>query len=124
MNRDQMLSFRFLRVVQSSMSKLRIALFATVALPVVFGLVHITHVRAQSTPETSTQSIADTWQGTLHAGRICGPWSRSQRRTLGDTKQFFTASTRVELLPVTKITLEGTTVKMSLTMIGGSYEGS
>lgn len=41
MNRDQMLSFRFLRVVQSSMSKLRIALFATVALPVVFGLVHI-----------------------------------------------------------------------------------
>jgi hypothetical protein len=37
---------------------------AAIALPMFCGLVHITQVRAQSTTD-----IADTWQGTLHAGQ-------------------------------------------------------
>jgi beta-lactamase regulating signal transducer with metallopeptidase domain len=42
---------------------------ATVAAPVVFGLVHITGVRAQATAQNAAQGIADTWQGTFHVDR-------------------------------------------------------
>ena len=46
-----------------------VAVLSTVAATAFFGSVHITHVRAQAKPENATQSIADTWQGTIHPGR-------------------------------------------------------
>jgi uncharacterized protein (TIGR03435 family) len=42
---------------------------ATIAVPMVFGLLHITEVRAQSKPATPATNIAATWQGTLHTDR-------------------------------------------------------
>jgi hypothetical protein len=41
----------------------------TVAAVALFGLVDAAQSRAQSPTNNKTQSIADTWQGTLHAGR-------------------------------------------------------
>jgi hypothetical protein len=41
----------------------------TVAAVALFGLVDPAQGRAQSTTENKTQSIAGSWQGTLHAGR-------------------------------------------------------
>ena len=41
--------------------------FIAVATPIVFGLVHINQVHAQTTAENAT-GIAGTWQGTLHPG--------------------------------------------------------
>jgi hypothetical protein len=35
----------------------------------IMATVHTTHLRAQAKPENPAQNIADTWQGTLHAGR-------------------------------------------------------
>ena len=35
----------------------------------ILATMHTAHMRAQAKPENPAQNIADTWQGTLHAGR-------------------------------------------------------
>ncbi|HEY6338574.1 MAG TPA: TIGR03435 family protein [Candidatus Sulfotelmatobacter sp.] len=103
---------------------LGLAMVAAVAAPVVFGLLHVTPVRAQSTAENPTQNIADTWQGTLHAGRDLRTVVKISKADDGGYKAvFYSIDQGGDGIPVTKITLEGTIVKMSLTAVGGSYEG-
>ncbi len=48
---------------------LSLAAVMAVALPVTFGLVHATQVRAQSAPANPASDIAATWQGILHTNR-------------------------------------------------------
>jgi uncharacterized protein (TIGR03435 family) len=48
---------------------LRVAGWLTVAAVALFVLVAAAQSRAQSPTDNKTQSIADTWQGTLHPGR-------------------------------------------------------
>jgi uncharacterized protein (TIGR03435 family) len=103
---------------------LSLAGIAAVALPIVFGLVHIPQVRAQSAAENPVQDIADTWQGTLHAGRDLRIVYKISKADGGGYKALsYSIDQSGDPIPVTKITLEGRTVKMSLTMIGGTYEG-
>jgi uncharacterized protein (TIGR03435 family) len=85
--------------------------------------VNSTHVRAQTKTESPAQNIADTWQGTLHAGRDLRTIVKISRAEDGGYKAvFYSIDQGGDSLPVTKITLDGTTVKMALTM-GGTYEG-
>jgi uncharacterized protein (TIGR03435 family) len=103
---------------------LTMAAVAAIAAPVFLGLVHIPQVRAQSTAENPTTNIADTWQGTLHAGQDLRTVVKISKADGGGYKAvFYSIDQGGAPLPVTKITLEGTTVKMSLTAIGGTYEG-
>jgi uncharacterized protein (TIGR03435 family) len=89
-----------------------------------FSPVHMTHVRAQAKAENATQSIADTWQGTLHAGQDLRTVVKISKADDGGYKAvFYSIDQGGDGFPVTKITLDGSTVKMTLTMIGGSYEG-
>src|SRR5580704_10281621 len=95
-----------------------------IAASIIFGKVSVTPVRAQSKAESPTQSIADTWQGTLHAGQDLRIVVKISKADGGGYKAlFYSIDQGGAPLPVTKITLEGTAVKMSLTMIGGTYEG-
>jgi hypothetical protein len=92
-----------------------------IAVSIFFGLVHIMPVRAQSAAENPAQNIADTWQGTLHAGQDLRTVVKISKADGGGYKAlFYSIDQGGAPLPVTKITLEGTTVKMSLTMIGGT----
>ena len=87
-----------------------------VALPIVFGLVQISQVRAQSAPANPAQDIAGTWQGTLHAGKDLRTVVKISKADGGGYKAvFYSIDQGGDGIPVTKITLEGTTVKMSLT---------
>ena len=98
---------------------LSMAAIAAITLPMFFGLVHITQVRAQSTTD-----IADTWQGTLHAGKDLRTVLKVSKADGGGYKAlFYSIDQGGDGIPVTKITLDGTSVKMSLTMIAGTYEG-
>ncbi len=100
------------------------AVLLTVAATSIFGPVHIARVRAQAKAENAPQGIADTWQGTLHAGRDLRTVVKISKADDGGYKAvFYSIDQGGDGLPVTKITLDGTTVKMSLTMIGGTYEG-
>jgi uncharacterized protein (TIGR03435 family) len=96
---------------------------AVLAMPVVFGLVHVTVAHAQPAGN-STQSLVDTWQGTLHAGKDLRTVVKISKADGGGYKAlFYSIDQGGDPLPVTKITLDGTTVKMTLTAIGGTYEG-
>src|SRR5580692_6056190 len=97
---------------------------AAIAAPVFLGLVRIPQVRAQSTAENPTTNIADTWQGTLHAGQDLRTVIKISKADGGGYKAvFYSIDQGGAPLPVIKITLEGATVKMSLTSISGTYEG-
>jgi uncharacterized protein (TIGR03435 family) len=103
--------------------KVLLAVVATVAvaMPVTFGLVHVTRAHAQA--KTDAQNIADTWQGTLHAGQDLRTVVKITKDGAGYQAAFYSIDQGGMPLKVTKITLDGSTVKMTLTMIGGSYEG-
>jgi uncharacterized protein (TIGR03435 family) len=100
------------------------AAIVAVAVPVVFGLVHITQVRAQATAGNAAQDIADTWQGTLHAGRDLRIVAKISKVDGGGYKAvFYSIDQGGDGIPVSKVALDGTTVKFTITPIGGSYEG-
>ena len=103
---------------------LSVAGWLTVTVAVLFGLLDAAQGRAQSPTENTAQSIADTWQGTLHAGQDLRTVVKISKADDGGYKAvFYSIDQGGAALPVTKITLDGTTVKMTLTMIGGTYEG-
>jgi uncharacterized protein (TIGR03435 family) len=99
---------------------LRMAGWLTVAAVALFVLV----AAAQSPTDNKTQSIADTWQGTLHARQDLRTVVKITKADDGGYKAvFYSIDQGGDGLPVTKITVDGTAVKMTLTMISGTYEG-
>ena len=91
-----------------------------VLLPVGSGLVPVRQVRAQ----TTTDTLADTWQGTLHAGKDLRTVLKITKAEGGGYKAvFYSIDQGGDGIPVTKITLDGSAVKMSITAIGGTYDG-
>jgi uncharacterized protein (TIGR03435 family) len=96
----------------------------TVAGVVLFGLVDTAQSRAQSPTANTAQSIADTWQGTLHAGQDLRTVVKISKADDGGYKAvFYSIDQGGAVIPVTKITLDGATVKMALVALGGTYEG-
>jgi uncharacterized protein (TIGR03435 family) len=103
---------------------LRVAGWLTFAAVALFVLIAAAESRAQSPTDNKAQSIADTWQGTLHAGQDLRTVVKITKADAGGYKAvFYSIDQGGDGLPVTKITVDGTTVKMTLTMISGTYEG-
>lgn len=102
---------------------LGVAALAVISAPVITGLGHVAPVQAQAAPANPPQDIADTWQGTLHAGSDLRTVVKISKADGGYKAVFYSIDQGGNPLPVTKIILDGTTVKMSLTAIGGTYEG-
>ncbi len=101
---------------------LTLTAFLTMAAPALLPTLPMTHVYAQAKAEAPT--LADTWQGTLHAGRDLRIVVKISKGDDGGYKAvFYSIDQGGDGLPVTKITVDGSTVKMSLTQIGGTYEG-
>jgi len=116
-----------------------------VAVPVVFGLVHINHAYAQTmaakistavpvirpvlqaaTPkaEANLQDLAGTWQGTLHVGKDLRVVFKVTKDDKGGYKAAnYSIDQGGMLIPVNSITLRDGTVKMDIKAVGGTYEG-
>jgi uncharacterized protein (TIGR03435 family) len=89
-----------------------------------FGAASTTELRAQQPPEKTTQSLADTWQGTLHAGQDLRIVVKISKADDGGYKAvFYSIDQTGEGIPVTKISRDGTAVTFSVGMIAGSYDG-
>ena len=115
---------RVVRKLDFSKILLNAAGWITLAIAIVFGTAHVSQAGAQATATTPAPSVADTWQGTLHAGQDLRIVVKISKADDGGLKAvFYSIDQGGDGLPVTKITLDGTTVKMTLTMIGGTYEG-
>jgi uncharacterized protein (TIGR03435 family) len=97
---------------------------AAVTVPVGFGLLHITRVHAQANTAGAPQTIADTWQGTLHAGQDLRIVIKIAKG-VGDayTATFYSIDQGGNSVPVTKMEVNGANVKMTLALLDGTYEG-
>jgi len=70
------------------------------------------------------QDVSATWQGTLHAGQDLRIVVKISKADAGGYKaDFYSIDQGGQALPVDKITVDGTSVKMALKLIGGTYDG-
>src|SRR5271156_4017575 len=85
---------------------LRVAGWLTVGAVALFVLV----AAAQSPTDNKTQSIADTWQGTLHAARDLRTVVKITKADNGGYKAvFYSIDQGGDGLPVSNITVDGST---------------
>jgi uncharacterized protein (TIGR03435 family) len=98
--------------------------FAAAILVLLLGAALPARFFAQAAPAANPQDIAGTWQGTLHAGRDLRIVIKITKDDKGGYKAvFYSIDQGGQPLPVTSITEQGTAIKMTLTAIGGTYEG-
>ena len=92
--------------------------------PIPLGEPHPTIASRAMVSLSATQDIADTWQGTLHAGKTLRTVLRISKANSGGYKaSFYSIDQGGRPFPVTNITLEGTTVKYSIKAFDLTYEG-
>jgi uncharacterized protein (TIGR03435 family) len=96
---------------------------ALAALPV-FGLLPASQGSAQAAAENQAQGIVGTWQGTLHAGRDLRIVVKISKADGGGYKaDFYSIDQGGAPISANKLTLDGTAVNISVTAIGGAYDG-
>ncbi len=95
------------------------------AAPLAFGLLigNQAKASAQAPAASAPQDIADTWQGTLHVGKDLRIVLKVTKADSGYKAAFYSIDQGGAPIPVAKTTLEGNTFKLSVTAIGGTYEG-
>jgi uncharacterized protein (TIGR03435 family) len=95
-----------------------------VASPVVFGPVSENQARAQTGAPSSAPDIVATWQGTLHGGQDLRTVLKVNKADDGGYKaDFYRIDQGGQPFPVTKITLDGSTLKYTITPLDLKYEG-
>ncbi len=92
---------------------------AAIALPMASGLTRLTDVHAQ----VSSGGLADTWQGTLAVEKGLRTVVKITKADGGYKAVFYSIDQGGDGIPVTKITLDGSDVTMTLTAIDGKYNG-
>lgn len=79
---------------------------------------------AQTAPPTASHDLADTWQGTLHAGRDLRTVVKITKGDNGGYKGvFYSLDQGAMPLTLDSVTLQGSEVKFSLNLVGGKFEG-
>jgi uncharacterized protein (TIGR03435 family) len=100
-----------------------------VVAPISIGRIHASESHAgpqgqQSATGSQAGTLADTWQGTLHAGqdlRIVVKISKADNS--GYKAVFYSIDQGGDGIPADSVTLDGTAVKMAVKRIAGTYEG-
>jgi uncharacterized protein (TIGR03435 family) len=69
------------------------------------------------------QDVTGTWQGTLNVGKGLRTVLKISKADSGLKATFYSIDQGGQGIPVTAVTLQGTTLKYSITAIGGTYEG-
>jgi len=98
-----------------------VALLA-VSVPVIFGVLHLAEVRALAAAD---QGLVGTWQGLLHRGPDQHVVLKISNSDGGAYKAVFynLELGQGEGLPVTTITLDGSTLKFTVAPIRGAFQG-
>lgn len=104
--------------------------FASIILALVTCAGHLNTVHAQTIPATapatpaSPHDIADTWQGTLHAGQDLRTIVRITKDDKGGYKGvFYSLDQGANPINLDSVTLQGSEVKFTLKLAGLAYEG-
>lgn len=81
-------------------------------------------VASRAFAQASASSLADTWQGTLNVDKGLRTVLKITKAEDGYKAVFYSIDQGGDGIPVSKITLDGSTVLMTITTIDGKYEGS
>jgi uncharacterized protein (TIGR03435 family) len=134
-----MMPENFARIVQGTQTfPLSLVLAFAGLTPVLFGAMNAMPVSAQTPPAatpqaaavpaqaatpTEAQGFVGTWQGTLHAGQDLRTVLKVSKADAGYKADFYSIDQGGQPFPVTKITLDGSSVKYSITAFDLKYEG-
>ncbi len=118
---------------------LGLALGVAVVAPILAGLTNASAVNAQTpaaaTPQAAAapaqaatpapaQGFEGTWQGTLHAGQDLRIVNKISKAAAGGYSAIlYSIDQGGQPLPFDKVTVDGSSITMTLKMIGGKYEG-
>lgn len=103
---------------------LNLAITFAVAIPVAFGPVSENQARAQTGAPSSAPDIVAVWQGTLHGGQDLRTVLKVTKADDGGYKaDFYRIDQGGQPFPVTKITLDGSTLKYTIAPLELKYEG-
>jgi hypothetical protein len=92
--------------------------------PIPLGQPHPTVASRAMVSISPTQDIADTWQGTLHAGKDLRAVLKITKANSGGYKAaFYSIDQGATPFPVTNITVDGNTVRYSIKAVDLTYEG-
>jgi len=109
-----------LKLTFSGRMLLSLAVTLVFALPIFIGSADVGQAQAPS----SAPDIVATWQGTLHAGQDLRTVLKITKADGGGYKADFYSIDQVpQPIPVTKITLDGSTLKYTITPFDLKYEG-
>ena len=87
-------------------------------------LVSVNQANAQAASTSTAPDIVATWQGTLHAGQDLRTVLKVTKADGGGYKaDFYSIDQGGQPFPVTKVTLEGSTLKYTITPFDLKYEG-
>jgi len=87
------------------------------------GIVGAKPAGAQAAAPPTSPDIVATWQGTLHAGQDLRTVLKVTKADTGYKADFYSIDQGGQPFPVTKITLEGNTVKYNISAFDLKYEG-
>jgi uncharacterized protein (TIGR03435 family) len=103
---------------------LNLAGIVALAMPALFGFVSVDQVRAQAAAPSAARDIVGTWQGTLHVGQDLRTVIKVTKTDAGGYKaDFYSIDQNPSPVPVSTITLDGSTVKYAITTFDLKYEG-
>lgn len=103
---------------------LNLAITFAVAIPVFFGPVSENQARAQTAAQVSAPDIVATWQGTLRGGQdLRAVLKVTKADGVGYKADFYRIDQGGQPFSVTKITLDGSTLKYTITPLDLKYEG-
>ncbi len=93
-------------------------------LPLYYASIHARQVSAQNAAPASPRDIADTWQGTLHAGQDLRTVIKITKDDKGGYKGvFYSLDQGAQPLNLDSVTLQGSEMKFELKLAGGTYDG-
>lgn len=101
----------------------RMALTLAPAISIVLGIISVEPLGAQATAPAAPLDIVATWQGTLHVGQDLRTVLKVTKADAGYKADFYSIDQGGQPFPVTKITLEGNTVKYNISAFDLKFEG-
>ena len=103
---------------------LGLALEFAVLAPILLGLISASPLSAQTPAAATAPDLTGTWQGTLHVGQDLRTVLKVSKADGGGYKaDFYSIDQAPQPFPVTKITLDGSAVKYSISAFDLKYEG-
>jgi len=115
------------RLVPSTKTRFLVAASIACALltvPLPIGHAQVTQTVAPDANTRAKGDISGDWQGTIEAGKSLRVVAKIAKADKGFSAKFYSLDQGTPPLSVSSLTVDGNSVKMTIDLIGGSFEGT